>query len=153
MLTDIESYSSEYYDEPQQDYDYDNYQGWGEDPQQTTQVYANVGWGYNNYNNYYPFWNRGFRNGYGFYGGGFYGGGFYNNFYGYGGNPFFYGGYYGGGFWGGNLWFGNRYGNYRYNRGYYGGSRYNRNYRGTRRVTGNSARRSYSTRGLSLIHI
>lgn len=146
VLTDIEGYSSEYYgdtqDEYQSGYDGENYQAWGENAQQSSQVYGNVSYNYNS--SYYPFWNRGYRNNYGYggygYGYGYYGGGpFYNNFrYGWGGNLFLYGGFYGGAF------FGNNYG---YGRGYYNNRIVRRS--NNRRVINNNARRNISTRNSS----
>lgn len=129
VLTDIENYSSQYYDESQVNNDNAYYPGWGQDTQQSTvQVNANVGWGYNNFN---PFWNRGYRNGWNRWGSGwnnwaggwndpFFNGGFY-------GNGFYGGGFYAGGFYGNNFWFGNGFYNNRFNNRYYGNRRYANN--------------------------
>ena len=124
VFTDVENYSSQSYDDTQDTYNGGSqYQGWGENTQQNTQVYVNNGWnyGYNNfgYNNYYnPFWNRGFGNQFSYGYNGFRRGPFFNFYY---GNPFYYGGYYNNYYWGNNFWFGNRFFNYGFynNRSYY----------------------------------
>ena len=140
VLTDIEGYSTQNYDNSQAQYESDNYQGWGENAQQNNvQVYANVGWGYNNYN---PYWNRGYRNYNRFWGASPY----YNSYYGWN-NPF-YGGFYGGGYygsyWGNRLWYGNGFYNYGYNSRYYGYG--GRRYVGNRRSVRSTANRNYAPR-------
>jgi len=155
VLTDIEGYSSDYYgdyDDTQDNYGGENYQAWGENAQQSSQVYNNVGYNNYGYNNYYnPFWNRGYRNygyGYGYYGGGPY----YNNYnYGWGGSAFLFGGFYGGAYWGNNIWFGNRWGRsrgyYNNNRVVYGRRSYSR--LNNRRAVNNNVRRNLSGRNTS----
>ena len=104
VFTDVENYSSQTYDDNQENYNGGSqYQGWGDNAQQNNQVYVNNGFNYG-YNNYYPFWNRGFRNRFGYGYGGYGGGPFFNFYY---GNPYYYGGYYNNYFWGNNFWYGN----------------------------------------------
>ena len=122
VFTNIDDYSSYNLDNESQDSNYNNYPGWGSNPQSVSINYYDNGWAMNNWyaNNYY---------GNSWYGNNWYGNNWYgNNWY---GNNYGWNGGYG---WGLNVGFGwnNWYGNGYYGNGYYGNGYYGNSWYGNR---------------------